>query len=193
MIIPSGYAQLNAIFTGASVPTGAQYTLGLDIGAFAGGTQDIAQAFEASLVTAGLAAQIANNCNMTSVLVKEGPNATGPSFLEPANDPGTGGTAGAVAPAYLVHKNTADGGRAGRGRMYIPGVPEAKVDAGGVLASGVATAVTTAMNTLLADLTAEDLIPVVLHGAGSPISTPSVITAFSCDTVVGTQRRRQRR
>lgn len=193
MIIPSGYAQINAIHTGAAVPTGAQWTLGVDVSSFPGNVQDIAQTFEIAVNTSGLYAQIANTCNLTSVLVKEGPNATGPSFLEPANEPGTGGTAGAVQVAYLVHKTTDIGGRAGRGRLYLPGVVESKVDVGGVLSSGVASSISTAMSIILSELVAENLTPVLLHASGSPVSTPTPIVAMPCDQVVATQRRRQRR
>jgi len=193
VIIPEGFAQINAIHTGLGVPTGAQWTLAVAHDGFTGGPTAVAQAFETILLNSGLYANVNSDTDMTSVLVKFGPNATGPSALEPANEPGTGGTAGAAAPAYLIHKVTALGGRAGRGRFFIPGVPEAAVGPGGVLASGVASAVTTAVGELLADLIAVDLPPVLLHNEGSPVSTPTTITDLTCDPVVATQRRRQRR
>ena len=193
MIIPAGFAQLNAIHAGAAVPTGAQYTIGFDLQSYSGGPQDLAQLFELAVVASGLYANLANTVDLVAVLVKEGPNATGPSHLEPANQPSSGGTAGATAPAFLIHKNTDLGGRAGRGRMFLPGVPEASVNPGGVLASGVATAVTNDLQVLFSEMTAENAIPVVLHNLGSPITTPTPITSFVCDPVVATQRRRQRR
>jgi len=193
MIIPAGYAQINAIHTGAGVPTGAQWTIGVDRTAFSGDPQNVAQAFETILLNSGLYANVHSDCDMTSVLVKFGPNETGPSALEPANEPGTGGTGGAAAPAFLIHKNTDLGGRAGRGRFFLPGVPETAVGPGGVLASGVTTAVNTALASFWLDMGDENLGLVLLHSEGSPITTPTVITSLSCDPVVATQRRRQRR
>jgi hypothetical protein len=193
MIIPAGFAQINAIHTGAGVPTGAQWTIGVDHTAFSGDPQAVAQAFETILLNSGLYANVHSDCDMTSVLVKFGPNDTGPSVLEPANEPGTGGTGGAAAPAFLIHKNTLLGGRAGRGRFFLPGVPETAVGPGGVLASGVVTAVNTALNAFWGDMATADLGLVLLHAEGSPITTPTIIESLTCDPVVGTQRRRQRR
>jgi len=54
MIIPSGYAQVNLIFSGSDVPTGAQMTFGVnnqgsDLTAGAIAAEVIAQAVAASL------------------------------------------------------------------------------------------------------------------------------------------------
>lgn len=193
MIIPTNWAQLNAIHTGAGVPTGAEYTIGLNHNSSGFDPTQVAQAWESIVLASNLYDNVANDVNMTSVLVKFGPNATGASALEPANEPGSGGTVGAAAPAFLIHKNTADGGRAGRGRMFIPGVPEAACGPGGVLVGGVVTAINAALSDILADMDAAGLPLYLLHGAGSPISTPSPIVSLTCDTTVATQRRRQRR
>lgn len=193
MIIPIGYAQINAIHTGEGAPTGAQWTLGVDITGFSGSPSDLAQAFETWVLDSGIYALVSSSITMTSVLVKFGPNATGPSHLEPANQPGTETSDMVPNTCYLVHKNTADGGRAGRGRAYVPGVPESDVTTSGTLVSGRASAMNTALATFQAAMEADLVNGVVLHGAGSPLSTPSVITGFSCDAKAATQRRRLRR
>lgn len=193
MIIPDGFAQINAIHTGAGVPTGAEWTLGVGLDTFTGTPNDLAKAFEVWLLASALYVQVSASVTMTAVLVKFGPNATGPSSLEPANQPGTDSSESTPAPSFLIHKNTDDGGRAGRGRFYLPGVPEIDVEIGGALSSGKATAVNTALGILKSEMEADGVIPMVLHGAGSPLSTPSPITSFSCDARIATQRRRLRR
>jgi hypothetical protein len=193
MLIPVGFAQINAIHTGSALPFGAQWTLGVDITALAFTPTEVAQQFEAALLASNLYDSVAQNVTLTSVLVKFGPNATGESTLEPANEPGTVGTAASPNTAYLIHKNTAAGGRAGRGRFFLPGVSDAKIEPNGTLASGIASDLNTALNIFHAELVAGDLPPVLLHAEGSPISTPTPITSFSCDTRAATQRRRLRR
>lgn len=193
MLIPDGFAQINAIHTGNGVPTGAQWTLGVGLGTFGGDPEALAKAFETWILASGLYVNVASDISMTSVLVKYGPNSTGPSFLEPANEPGSGGTGSSTQVAFLIHKATSLGGRAGRGRFFLPGVPESNVNSNGLLTSGTATAVNADLDSFLTELTNDGLIPVVLHAEGSPITTPTAITSLTCDAKVATQRRRLRR
>lgn len=193
MIIPVDFAQINAIHTGSGLPHGAQWTLGVGMDTFVGTPADLAQAFEQWILDSNLYDLVSQAVSMTSVLVKFGPNATGPSHLEPANEPGTAALQQTPAASYLVHKNTADGGHAGRGRLYVPGVPEEDINTDGLLESGRASAVTTAFASILASANGDGCIPVVLHAEDSPLSTPSPITSFSCDARIATQRRRLRR
>jgi len=193
VIIPVGCAQINAIHTGDGCPTGAQWTLGVDIDGFSGDPTAVAQAFEVALNNSGIYSLVSSSVTMTSVLVKFGPNATGPSALEPANEPGTETADMIPNTCYLIHKNTADGGHAGRGRFYLPGVPESDVLTGGLLVSGRASLMNGFLADFIADMTAANLPPLVLHNEDSPITVPSLIESFSCDTKVATQRRRLRR
>jgi hypothetical protein len=131
---------------------------------------------------------------LSSILVKNGPNSTGPSHELLINQPGTvTGDSDAPQVAMLVHKVTALGGRAGRGRMYQPGVPDAFVNGAGELTgttAGIATAAYSLFRTILEE---SDTPMVVLHGEGSPISTPTPVIGLSVDTRCATQRRRNRR
>lgn len=193
MVIPDGFAQATLGFTGAAVPTGAAVTLGFERGDLgkspAEYCDDFATAWETNINGA-----IVTTCVLSSVLVKFGPTDVGPSAEVGYSNAGNVATpAGAAAPAFLIHKNTLMGGRAGKGRMFVPGVPEASVDVGGVLQSGLATGLTTAFGEFLVDLATQGADPVLLHGPTSPITTPTPITSMTCDPVVGTQRRRQRR
>lgn len=194
MDIPTGYAQVNYIFGGSAAPLGAQVTLGLDISAFSGDAEDVATAATAAWSASGIPTCQVASIELRSVLVKFGPNSTGPSFNRPTAVPGTIGNDG-VAPntAILVKKQTAFGGRAGRGRMYIPGAREDEIGVTGGILSGYLTDWQVAMDAFGVELSTALLTPVVLHGEGSPLSTPSEITSFSVDGMAATQRRRMRR
>ena len=191
-VIPSGYAQINWKFTGTSCPNGAEVTLGVDVSSY-GGTPAAAAGDAISAYNTTVDAITPATVTLSSVLVKFGPNATGPSAEVSSGNAGSGGGASASPNvAWLVHKQTAQGGRAGRGRMYWPGVQESEVDPSGVLSTAFVTGAQTAMNNFLSALATDLLIPVVLHGATSPLSTPTTILTLSVDGRAATQRRRLR-
>lgn len=190
VIIPVGYSQVNLIFTGTAIPTGAQVTFGVEnasgltplaIGALVSG----------NWTSAGMTISHVATCLLSGVLVKNGPNATGPaaqfSVATPGTSPGVTGYAGA---STLARKNTASGGRRGRGRMYLPGIAEAEIDPGGALGGGFRTSVQTACTALLAAQIADAIPMVLLH---SDATTPTAVTSITVDAIVATQRRRQRR
>lgn len=193
MPIPIGYQQANFIYSGPAVPTGAQWTLGLTTSTSFPTVAQTAAELDAVYGASGLENYLANDVNLTAILVKEGPDATGPSALEPSAQNSSGGVGAPPNTAYLVHKNTDFGGRAGRGRLYLPGVVEASTDDDGSIGATQISNIQTAMNNMLADLIADDLIPVLLHGDDSPLTTPSPITSFTMDSRIATQRRRLRR
>jgi hypothetical protein len=191
-VIPSGFAQINWKFTGTSCPNGAEVTLGVDISSFSGSPADAA----GDAITAyndNVDPIMPATVTLASVLVKFGPNATGPSAEVSSGNAGSGGGA-STSPnvCWLVHKTTALGGRAGRGRMYWPGVQESEVDPSGTLSGAFVTGAQTAMDNFLGDLGTALLIPVVLHGAASPLSSPTTILELNVDGVAATQRRRLR-
>lgn len=194
MEIPVGYAQANFIFTGAACPTGAEITLGLDVSGFSGTPSDAGDALEVAWNSGQVPNSYTDDVTLASILVKFGPTATGPSAVWPVG--AAGGQATQSAPpqvAYLIQKQTALGGRAGRGRLYLPGVPDNAVDDGGNLTGGIDTDTTTRFNDFAIAAALADLSPVLLHGDNSPISLPTPITSFACDSMVATQRRRLRR
>lgn len=194
MEIPAGYAQANFVFAGASVPTGAEVTLGLNVGTYGGTATDAAGDVNGAWDTANINTLQVITCELVRVVVKFGPTATGPTGINTNVVSGTDASPGTPANfSYLVHKVTAFGGRAGRGRMYIPGVDETQVNDAGDIDSTLTDAMTTAMGVFRDELNTADLEPVLLHGEDSPITLPSPITAFVCDGVGGTQRRRMRR
>lgn len=189
MIIPAGYGQLNFFFVGAPLPFGAQVTMGFKNEA-AHSAETCASDARQSWDIADFDASMATGITFTGVLCKLGPNDVGPSAFSAASTAATGGTAGAAAPAILVRKNTALGGRHGKGRMYIPGLPESQIDPGGLVAATTVTAYQTRVNALLTALNSASMTPALLHGDAT---APSLITSMSVQSVVATQRRRQRR
>lgn len=112
-----------------------------------------------------------------------------------------GPNSNALAPqncAVLVRKRTDAAGRRGRGRMYIPEVPESSVNDVGTLDSGFVAAVNSRFDAwrdfLVGGVGARLYPPVVLHrseGIGEE-PPPTPITAFVCETRIATQRRRLR-
>jgi hypothetical protein len=192
-VIPLNYAQINWQFTGTQNPFGSDVTLGVDVSSYAGSVQDAANDARDFWI-----ANIMPLLNLGTVLsnthVKFGPNNTGASADASSTTAGTGSNPG-MSPqvSFLVHKATLFGGHAGRGRMFIPGLQESSVGADGNLDGGTVTALQGGVDDLLSDLGTALLIPVLLHGAASPLTTPSTITSFTVDGKVATQRRRLRR
>lgn len=94
--------------------------------------------------------------------------------------------------AYLFKKLTGIGGRTGKGRFFLPGVPEAEVDAAGNVQTGSVTAFGLASIDYLNDMSAILGVNscVLLHSDGATIPNP--ITAITLDSKLATQRRRLR-
>ncbi len=194
MLIPDGFAQANIRFTGANLPSGAEVTLGLDKRTFLGSPVAAATAVLNAFQKPIMRARIVTQTTISSCLVKFGPQATGASgeFSNPltgtaANEPASPNV------TWLIRKNTAAGGRTGRGRMYLPGISEPALSGAGVIIPAEITAMNDAMAALLLELQNAELDPVVLHAPLSPVTTPIAITSLTVDSTVATQRRRLRR
>lgn len=196
MIIPAGFAQVNLIFGGTSLPNGAQITFGVEMtDPVAFSPSSVANDVRTAWDACGIEAQLVNTQSMTGILVKFGPNSTGPSGLFPGAGAGTAATVG-VTPntSILVAKQTESGGRAGRGRFYLPGIPEANVDAAGVIAGATLTAIQGAMTDFLGKLDVADVPMKLLHAEGTSVITePLDVTSLVVSNRVATQRRRLRR
>lgn len=192
-VIPAGFGQANLLFGGPGLPSGGECTFGMDVATYSGTPADAASDIIAN-ATLNLMTEIGTGITLVGCLVKFGPDATGPSALVGAAVLGSAG-AGLLSPntTWLVHKTTSFGGRAGRGRMFLPGIREADVSDAGVISPTPLTDMQTAMTAFRSQLIADDLEPVLLHSAQSPIVAPSPIISFSVDSRVATQRRRLRR
>jgi len=192
-VIPTGFAQVNFLFGGTQNPTGAEVTLGVDLELYGGTATDLADDAASAFVT-HIMPNLNTSTSLVGALAKFGPSATGPSGqVTTATAGGNGGAACSPNVTYLVQKITNDGGRAGRGRWYLPGASEADVSGNGELNAGIITALDPDLTAFLGALTSADLTAVVLHGAGSPITVPSPITSMVTDGLAATQRKRMRR
>lgn len=193
MIIPEGFAQVNWVLGGSGAPTGAEVTCGISVAGTSLTIAEVAEACYDAFVT-HIRPEMTNKVGIDHVLVKYGPTETGPSatFGTPQVGPANIEVA-APNTAFLITKHTDFGGRAGKGRLYLPGVPEQAISSTGAIDALTVTALTTAWNDLDAELTAAELFPYLLHGAGSPLTSPSPITSWTCESLAATQRRRMRR
>jgi hypothetical protein len=192
--IPTDYGQANILFGGGGLPTGAQCTFGSQADHLEPDPAVLGSTIATALSASDWPDMWVNEVVVTGVLVKLGPNDTGPSAVTAASI-GGGYTSqdGHPNTAWLIHKGTPFGGRAGRGRMYWPGVPDAEVDQDGSIAPATLPVHQAAFDDFIAHLNDAGLNLFLLHGEDSPITTPSPILSWSVDAMVATQRRRLRR
>lgn len=193
MEIPTGFGQINWVFTGTALPTGAEVTCGVTTSDFVGTPTEAAQELYDLWATNIIPVQI-STVVLAECRVKYGPNDTGPTGVATGNAAGGIGSAGIQpATALLVSKTTSFGGRAGRGRLYMPGMSESDVQEDGGVDAAYLTAAQASFDALRTDMIAAGLEPRLLHSADSPLSTPDLIDAFVVNATVATQRRRLRR
>ena len=193
MIIPDDYAQANIRFTGIALPYGAEITLGFSINAFAGDPADLAASIITNIGASDLQSLVATGTSISSILVKYGPNETGPMAEVVASIACNGGVGGeSPAAAALVKKNTAHGGRRGRGRFYLPDVPSSAFGVGGLCSGAYQASANDIVNDFLDKMTTDGLGMVVLHGPDHATETPYLVTSLFFDPRIATQRRRNR-
>jgi hypothetical protein len=196
MIIPDGYAQVNLIWGGVSLPLGAQITFGVTTDSPASeDPAEIADVIRTAWAATTLKTLYSSTVSMTGILVKLGPNDTGPSGLFAGTGAGTAGNEMTTPNvAVLVQKNTAFGGRSGRGRMFLPFLQENSVSSAGVITEGTRTTYQTQLNAFRTAIATEGQTMTLLHGGhGGAITEPIPITSLSVSPTAATQRRRLRR
>lgn len=193
MEIPTGFGQINWVFSSSSAPTGAECTMGCETSDFTGTPSEAAELAYEAWANNVLAVQV-TTITLALCRIKFGPTETGPSGESAGSQTGNISNPGvSAAVSLLVAKTTSFGGRAGRGRLFMPGMAEVDNATNGIVDSAYLEAAQTAFDGLVTDLNAADLQPVLLHSATSPLSTPTIIDALVVQGTVATQRRRQRR
>lgn len=103
-----------------------------------------------------------------------------------------GGSSSAPMPpnvAIALSWRTGLTGRSNRGRTFLPGIGEDKVDGGGIIVASFVTALVSAGEGLLVALGLDD-IPLVV--ASRKNGTGTAVTTCTVDNIVDTQRRRLR-
>lgn len=188
--IPDGYGQVTAAFSGANIVGEAVWTQGFQ-NTDDDDAQGIADNFKSALLATDYMDQISSTITLDEVRVKLGPNETGPSAVSLVGNSGTiGGQPVSPQVALLVRKTTPLGGRRGRGRLYIPGMPAAALDDSGNFDAASANGVASDLQDMWSAMALVGQPPVLLH---SGALTPTPLTAFVGQTRVATQRRRNRR
>lgn len=207
--IPVGYGQATVNFAGENLPQDGAIVVGFANVAPSTAVQAAEEVWNAfsEFVPDTCSADVA----MTSVDVKLGPNDTGAigSFSAAPVVGATGPTSLSPGSAILIEKQTAMGGRRGRGRMYVPGVFEGWVDDAGRYVAGVQAQIQGFSEVLLAAMDTFTVPMFLLHSPaytwelvngrprrvyGTLVSAgdPTEVTALECDPVIATQRRRLR-
>lgn len=192
MEIPVGFGQVNFRFTGTSAPLGAEVTCGFENSGL-GVPATLAAAAGVNWVESFLTGQ-SNDITLESVLVKLGPNDTGPaaevSVVEQGDSTGDSLPANC---AVLVRKVTSLGGRAARGRFYVPGITDALIGDDSTMVSGAQAIWQGLADDFFDKMEADGMELVLLHGPTSPLSSPTPLDSLQVDAKVATQRRRLRR
>jgi hypothetical protein len=97
---------------------------------------------------------------------------------------------------FLIKKRTVEGGRANRGRWYLPGVREGSVDDLGTIAAATVANMTTRAEDYRTTVAGSPLIAglALLHSPRPLVlqPPPTIITQMVCDSKIATQRRRLR-
>jgi hypothetical protein len=193
VVIPIGYAQINHVFGGNNLPTGAEVTYGINNT----GAELTAAALAESCATIWedtMRLSYVDDMIHLEVRCKLGPDATGASAVFSVGSPGTDSGAGTTPNvAWLVQKQTLAGGRAGRGRFYLPGISESSVGSDGVIDGTQLANFQGRLDSFLSDLNTADHPMALLHGADSPLTVPNTVQALVASSSVATQRRRLRR
>lgn len=98
-----------------------------------------------------------------------------------------------VNAALLVQKKSALGGRAHRGRFFVPpfGITNSSTNEAGVILAADLAVIQTKWTNLMSAMAADTAYsPMILHQAASPV--PTEITSLSVSPKMATQRRRLR-
>lgn len=194
--IPVGYSQVVYVFRGPGAIKNSTMTLGVHFGTSADVPDIAANAYDA--VTAGTGDNLCEAASMLTGWQFLGTDVTymdesGP-LIASHRATITGTKAGSPLPtncSFLVSKSSATGGRAGRGRWFVPPfmLGESGIDGNGVIDSGAAAVLQGYLNVFMTQAAATALDPVILHsGAG----LPAPITAMTLQPLLATQRRRMR-
>lgn len=194
MIIPLDYAQANIKFTGDAAPTGAEITFGVDVSTYPGTPTLLASDIYTAWSSSSLEELYVGSCVLSEIYVKFGPNEDGAFGSYFPDAPGSGANPSVtVNSALLVSKHTPKGGRIGRGRFYLPGVPDNQADANGTVHSGYLTSATDDFNEFLGKLEAAGTKMVVLHGDPDIDPATTAVNVLVPQPKLATQRRRLRR
>ena len=190
MPVPSGFGLVSYVFAGEGAgPGGAMVTLGVDH-AFDESPTDLATEL-AVAYQANIHPLLSSAVQHVETRLRIGtPEGEVVQSVFSAFD--GGGTGQNLPPncAWPVTKYSAFGGRANRGRWFLPGVNEPQVDSTGTISSGAVEDMSEGLIAFLSDLAAADFTPVIFHSDTE--LTPTVILAMLSGNKIYTRGTRLR-
>lgn len=194
LVVPPGFALASFVFTGNVGTQPYVTTIGVEVDLGAATAVDCANIMKASYVDS-FAAETTSALTLDRVSLyigDDGPSGSVDSNTAPSAMTRSG-TYPPTACSAIARKVTADVGRRGRGRMFLPGVlSESEVDQDGSVVSARRTSLQAALNDFYGNLTAVGPVgPPVLFHATAP-TDPSPITGFAVSDTVGWIRGRIR-
>lgn len=190
MTIPEGFSQVSVVHTGGGIVDEAIWTVGVN-NAFDVTPATIAGEVVTLLGTLNYEDLISSSVEVPEVRVKNGPDVNGPSAVDDTGIVGSiGGQAAPPNVSLLVHKLTAVGGRQGRGRLYMPGIAEASLEAGGGVEAALLADAQTFFSAFRTGMAFLNRPLALLH---ADASEPNEVTTLTVDARFATQRRRMRR
>lgn len=198
-MIPLGFCSGALILTGGGGTPPFVTTIGLAATATIGGgtfvsvANELFDAYNDAFMSATSNELTLERCDVTF------PAGTGVVSVSSNRDPVAGGSTAVQAPlnvALLINKRTSTPGRNGKGRMFLPGILDARdPHLNGIISPAGVAAYQTKVDSFYNALqtTTGSLIDgaYVLHTSG-PFEAPSKITSLSVSPKVGTMRRRLR-
>lgn len=188
--IPDGYGQLSVIHETQDGVGESVWTLGFQNT----GDDDAAacvDVYKSTFVASDYWDALSTTTDVTELRVKLGPSDTGPSAVTDVNLSGTnGGVPVGPQVSFLLTKNTALGGRRGRGRAFLPGHAATSLTTSGFWDPAHVSFTVSEVTSIILAAGFAGLTPVLLH---SSALTPTPITSLSGATRIATQRRRNRR
>lgn len=195
-IIPVGFGELSFVFTGQDGTQPFVTTLGVGLAGVGDEVNACNQAFLA--YSANLLPATSDDITLDRVVLSVGLTGGVSGSVESTLDPipgGNNGDFGVIAMAPIARKQTADLGRKGRGRCFLPGAVESnQVNRSGEIDPVLRGLLSERWNDFLLEIATPPLggdamSPVLLHADGS---TPTVITGGSIAPLVGWIRGRIR-
>lgn len=194
LVIPPGFALASIEHWLGGYNRPAVTTWGLDVSAFSGSPDELAEEFSIAY-RGSLGPRYDTNVTMRDARVVIGQDGGDPvigfSYTSGAGTRNNESTPPALA--LMVDKRTLLGGRRNRGRAYLPwALADTEVSEVGAVTGSVVNAWQTLFANYILALEAADIPPVVLHGPGlTTPPPPTPITNFVVNGTVRTQRRRQ--
>lgn len=199
IIVPEGYINAHFMFQQAGAQGLSTFALGFEAEAFAGTLDDLAEDITNAFWTGYGAANVLNSYTFLGVKLYLGPG--DPFLVGEYTDPEVGTASGSPLPnncSWVVKKRTAVAGVRYRGRMYWPALQTAENFVDGV-GNIDPTARFNSETRILLALAAVQAVTgvgafVLFHAVPQEgeAPAPTVITSFSLDSKIGTQRRRMR-